>query len=97
MAVDAVAEWNPDVARHPLVAPWSVALFTADFVMQPGKGIAGKRMVEIFYIERLPFDKVMALEAVSTKPAFVLIPMTSGAVSWNAEKRLAEIGHADGC
>ncbi len=93
VTIGALVERNAHVLRL-AVRPVGVALGALDLGMQASQGIAGLRVVKLRLtgladIDRLPVHKIVALQAVRSEAAFVLI-----FVAGNATRRQTKIGSA---
>ena len=91
VTVGALVERNTHILRL-AVRPIGVALGALDLGMQASQGIAGLRVVKLRLtgladIDRLPVHKIVALQAVRSEAAFVLI-----FVAANATRRQTKIG-----
>ena len=93
VTIGALVERNAHVLRL-AVRPVGVALGALYLGMQASQGIAGLRVVKLGLtgladIDRLPVHKIVALQAVRSEAAFVLI-----FVAGNATRRQTKIGSA---
>ena len=78
VAIGAAGKGYTDVARLP-VRPQGVATLAGHLNVQTREGIPCGRMIKFPDRARLPISRVVALQAVNSEPAVVLVLMTDGA------------------